>query len=105
MSQTVQTIIQDKLQQAFEPLHLEVVNESDMHNVPANSETHFKVTLVSEGFDGKRLIQRHRAVNEIVSEELAGPVHALALHTYTPAEWAKKQGLSPSSPNCLGGGK
>lgn len=103
--QSVQDTIQRKLQQAFAPLYLEVLNESHMHNVPANSETHFKVTIVSEAFDGKRLIQRHRAVNEEVAAELAGPVHALALHTYTQQDWAKKQGLAPDSPNCLGGGK
>jgi len=105
VSQNVQIIIQEKLNQAFMPLYLEVLNESNMHNVPANSETHFKVTVVSDSFDGKRLIQRHRAVNEILSAELAGPVHALALHTFTQAEWVKKQGLTADSPNCLGGGK
>ncbi|MGB3724163.1 MAG: BolA/IbaG family iron-sulfur metabolism protein [Glaciecola sp.] len=107
MTQTsiVQASIEQKLQDAFSPLYLEVLNESHMHNVPANSETHFKVTIVSDGFEGKRLIQRHQAVNEVVAAELAGPVHALALHTYTQSDWAKKQGIAPDSPNCLGGSK
>lgn len=100
---SVQQTIVDKLNQHFAPLFIEVLNESHMHNVPANSETHFKVTLVSDSFQGKRLIQRHRAVNELLADELAGPVHALALHTFTQEDWAKKQGISPSSPNCLGG--
>jgi BolA protein len=102
---TVQSTIEQKLTTHFSPEYLEVINESHMHNVPANSETHFKVTIVSVNFEGKRLIQRHRAVNEVVAAELAGPVHALALHTYTQEDWAKKQGNAPSSPNCLGGGK
>jgi BolA protein len=102
---TVQSTIEKKLTTHFSPEYLEVINESHMHNVPANSETHFKVTIVSVNFEGKRLIQRHRAVNEVVAAELAGPVHALALHTYTQEDWAKKQGNAPSSPNCLGGGK
>ncbi len=100
---SVQQTIVDKLNQYFTPNFIEVLNESHMHNVPANSETHFKVTLVSDAFDGKRLIQRHRAVNEVLADELAGPVHALALHTYTQEDWSKKQGVAPSSPDCLGG--
>ena len=105
MSQTVQSLIQQKLESALSPSYLEVINESHMHNVPAKSETHFKVTVVSQEFEGKRLIARHRLVNSIVSEELAGPVHALALHTYTQEDWHKKQGIAPQSPNCLGGEK
>lgn len=105
MSQTIQVSIHDKLQAAFSPLHLEVLNESHMHNVPANSETHFKVTVVSDAFEGLRLIQRHRAINTALEAELAGPVHALAIHAFTQDGWEKKQGISPDSPNCLGGGK
>lgn len=102
-------IVQNKIEQILKtklsPQYLEIVNESNMHNVPANSETHFKVSIVSKAFEGKRLIQRHRMVNELLSEELAGPVHALALHTYTQEDWEKKQGITPSSPQCLGGSK
>lgn len=102
---SIENTIKTKLSNKFMPVHLEVSNESNMHNVPANSETHFKVTVVSDEFVSKRLIQRHRMVNELLSEELAGPVHALAIHTYSIEDWAKKQGLTPDSPNCLGGGK
>jgi BolA protein len=101
---TVEQGIIDKLNKNFEISYLEVLNESHMHNVPANSETHFKVTIVSSDFEGKRLIQRQRLINQLLSEELAGPVHALAQHTYTLEEWNKKHGVSPDSPNCLGGG-
>jgi BolA protein len=94
----------DKLNKEFQLSYLEVLNESHMHNVPANSETHFKVTIVSSDFEGKRLIQRQRLVNQLLSEELAGSVHALAQHTYTLEEWNKKNSISPDSPNCLGGG-
>lgn len=98
-----QTIITEKLNAALAPSYLEVLNESHMHNVPANSQTHFKVTIVSDAFEQTRLIQRHRMINQLLSAELAGSVHALALHTYTQADWAIKQGDSPASPNCLGG--
>lgn len=101
---TKQQQIQTRLQDQFQPLHLEVVNESHMHNVPPGSESHFKVTLVSDQFDGQMLIKRHRAVNQAMAE-LMGEIHALALHTMTPEEWFAKGGQSPESPPCLGGGK
>ncbi|MDO3388197.1 BolA/IbaG family iron-sulfur metabolism protein [Gilvimarinus sp. SDUM040013] len=98
----VQTSIEHELKQQFSPVLLTVENESHMHSVPPNSETHFKVTLVSDQFEGKRSVQRHQAVYAVLAEQMAGPVHALALHTYTPAEWRSAQ--VPESPNCLGGG-
>ena len=97
---TVQAQIETKLTTAFAPAHMAVVNESYMHSVPPGSESHFKVTLVSDAFEGLRAVKRHQQVYKVLAEELAGEVHALALHTYTPVEW---QGQSPDSPNCLGG--
>lgn len=101
----VQNNIQDKLKKRFQTDYLNVENESHHHAVPPNSETHFKVTIVSEEFEGLRLIMRHRLVNELLAEELAGPVHALAMHTYTPLQWAEKNQIAPNSAPCLGGGK
>ena len=100
----VQTAIEEKLQ-CLDPELIEVLNESHMHSVPANSETHFKVTLVSEAFSAVRKVQRHQKVYAILADELAGPVHALALHLYTSSEWQERQQQSPDSPNCLGGSK
>lgn len=76
-----------------------------MHSVPANSETHFKLVLVSEHFRGVRKVARHQQVYACVAEELAGPVHALALHLYDPDEWLARNAPAPDSPNCLGGSK
>lgn len=101
----IQEQIIAKLQAAFTPQHLEVINESHRHNVPAGAESHFKVVLVSEAFCGQRLLPRHRAVNAALAQELACHIHALALHTYTPEEWATIQGSFPDSPQCLGGNK
>ncbi len=101
---SVEDDIIHKLEQALQPSHLEVINESDNHNVPPGSESHFKVIAVSEAFNGKMLVARHRMINKALEDELAGPVHALALHTMTPDEWAEK-GAAPASPPCLGGGK
>ena len=101
----VQTKIEDKITQALQPEFLEVANESHMHNVPPGSESHFKVTVVSREFDNKMLVARHRLLNQLLKEELAGPVHALSLHTLTPAEWQEKNGEIRKSPPCLGGSK
>jgi len=97
--------IEEKLRTDFEPLHLEVVNESHMHDVPEGAESHFKVILVTDRFDGKPLLSRHRAVNQLLSEELRAQIHALALHTMTPEEWFTKGGQAPVSPLCQGGSK
>ena len=102
---TVESDITLALQSAFQPSMLQVENESHRHNVPPNSETHFKVTLVTESFVGQRSVRRHQSVYSVLAELLAGPVHALALHTYTPDEWAGRQQTSPDSPDCLGGSK
>ena len=100
-----QATIEQKLARAFSPLHLEVADETHMHSVPEDAQSHFKVTLVSEQFSGMPLVKRHRAVNQVLAEELAGGIHALALHTMTPQEWFDKGGQAPESPPCLGGGK
>ncbi len=102
---TIQETIQQKLQAAFNPLHLEVINESDNHNVPKGSESHFKVVLVSRAFEGDTLIARHRQVNRVLAEELQGGVHALALHTLSPEDWFNQGGSVRESPECLGGSK
>ena len=80
-------------------------NESNRHNVPPGSESHFKVVLVSDAFDGKSIVMRHRMINEILIDELQNKIHALALHTYTYNDWQEKNGNAPMSPPCLGGGK
>lgn len=99
----VQGRIQEKLASGLQTTHLEVINESHMHNVPRGSESHFRVTIVSPQFSGQRLLQRHRTVNALLREELAGPVHALALHTLSPDEWRQRGGRVTDSPPCHGG--
>ncbi|WP_027253861.1 transcriptional regulator BolA [Photobacterium halotolerans] len=100
----IQERIEQKLQAALSPTHLEVHNESYMHNVPEGAESHFKVIVVSNEFEGQRLIGRHRAINTVLADELANHIHALAIHTYTPEEWQAQQS-APASPACLGGSK
>lgn len=78
--------IEEKLRAAFQPVFLEVVDESYRHNVPAGSESHFKVVLVSDRFTGERFLNRHRMIYGTLTAELSTTVHALALHTYTIKE-------------------
>jgi BolA protein len=99
-----QQTIEHKLTQALLPLHLEVVNETHMHSVPEDAESHYKVVVVSPQFEGKPLVQRHRLINATLAEELENGIHALALHTITPDEWFEKNSQAPDSPPCLGGG-
>ena len=100
----MQQEIQRLLEAGLSPTHLEVINESHMHNVPPNSETHFKVIIVSDGFDGLTKVKCHQAVYALLKHPMSHGVHALALHTFTPAQWQVKNHVS-ASPDCLGGGK
>ncbi|HEY3697933.1 MAG TPA: BolA/IbaG family iron-sulfur metabolism protein [Spongiibacteraceae bacterium] len=102
---SIQQQIETKLTAALPLAHIEVINESHMHSVPPGSETHFKVVLVSSEFDDKRAVARHQLIYRVLADELAGSVHALALHTYTADEWQLRCRAAPNSPQCLGGGK
>ena len=86
---------------ALTPTHLEVHDESHMHS--RGLETHYKTVIVSDRFEGLGLLRRHQAVHAALGE-LMTQFHALALHTYTPTEWAK-QADAPDSPSCRGGSK
>lgn len=94
---SVRAAIESKLTQALAPQSLEVVDDSHRHaghahrmtepgHAGAVGETHFKVAVVSAAFSGKSRVERHRMVNALLAEELAGPVHALQLVTKTPDE-------------------
>ncbi len=75
--------IENRLRSAFSPEQLEVINESHLHanhsSSPGTGESHFHVKIVAKAFEGKSRIECHRMINEILAEELAGPVHALAI--------------------------
>ncbi|MCB1876926.1 MAG: BolA family transcriptional regulator [Chromatiales bacterium] len=102
---TRQETIRGKVEAALAPSHLEVIDESHMHSVPQGAESHFKVIVVSERFEGERLLNRHRMVNRALAEEFNNGLHALALHTMTPDEWFEKAGKAADSPECMGGSK
>ncbi len=98
--------IQELLSDSFDVEFLEVLNESHTHSVPPNSETHFKVTMVSPDFDGLSKVKRHQSIYALVGALMQSGLHALALHLYTPSEWSMlESGEAPASPNCMGGSK
>lgn len=83
--------IEEKLRRAFAPTALEVVDESAAHAGHAGlaehggrGETHFRVHIVAERFQGLSRLDRQRAVNAVLAEELAGPVHALSISAQAP---------------------
>ena len=83
-------VITQKLTNAFAPESLRVEDESHQHEGHAGhrpgGETHFRVYIVSEAFRGKSRVERHRMINQLLSAELAGGVHALAIHASAPGE-------------------
>jgi BolA protein len=97
-----QTLIESRVRDALPLQHLEVLNESHMHS--AGQDTHFKLVVVSPAFAGLRPVARHQKVYALLADEMARGLHALALHLYTPEEWADT-GSAPESPACRGGSK
>lgn len=91
---------------ALQPKHVELVNESMNHaGYFEGKESHFKLVIVSDAFEGKRLVARHQLVYDLANSLLTsqgGQIHALAIHAYTPTEW---EGQSPESPLCAGQNK
>ena len=86
----VRTAIERKLTEGLTPTRLEVIDDSGRHVGHAGhrpgGETHFRIEIVSEAFSGTSRIERHRMVNALLAEELAGPLHALQLVTNAPGE-------------------
>ena len=85
---SVANTIEHLLKEAFDPVQLDIVNESHLHQghagSPGTGESHFRVFIVSEKFRDKNRVECHRMVNEILAEQIKGPVHALAIKTAVP---------------------
>ena len=91
---SVEQEIERKLMVQFAPTFLEIHNDSDMHSghagSPGTGQSHFRVRVVSESFAGQSRVERHRAVNTALADELAGPIHALNISALTPEEYAAR---------------
>lgn len=88
MSSTVAETIEKKLQAAFSPTKLEVINESNLHaghkhddgrSFDGKGETHFRVKITADSFKGLKRVDIHRAVNHVLKHELENGIHALAI--------------------------
>ncbi len=101
---STEAVIRNKLEAGFKVEHLVIENESHMHSGPA-ADSHFKVTLVSDDFEGKRKVQRHQMIYGLMAEQMNNPIHALAMHLYTQDEWQNRGETVMPSPTCLGGSK
>ena len=83
--------LRSKLEAAFSPQHLEIVDDSGRHAGHAGAdreggETHFNVAIQAAAFQGLSRVERQRQVNNALREELAGPVHALSIKATAPGE-------------------
>lgn len=89
---SVAEIIQQKINARLSPSVLEVTDESHLHVGHAGAreggESHFRILVVSDQFEGVSRVARQRMINDILRKELDGPIHALAMKTLTPAEAA-----------------
>jgi BolA family transcriptional regulator, general stress-responsive regulator len=95
---SIQSAMEKKLTAALTPDRLDVVNESHLHaghhhsedhdsgTFDGTGETHFRVRVVSPAFAGMSRIERHRKVNELLADEIAAGVHALAIEAAAPGE-------------------
>lgn len=101
---SIQSSLENRIKTSLNPTHLKIENESHMHSVPKGSETHFKIEVVSSCFEKKRLLERHRLVNEILVDEI-GQIKACSLYTFTPEEWELRKNETFNSPTCAGGSK
>ncbi|MCR5877136.1 BolA family transcriptional regulator [Phenylobacterium sp. J367] len=82
--------IRNKLTDAFQPIRLEIEDDSARHHGHAGAtpggESHFNVTIEAEAFRGANKVMRQRLVYKALAEELAGPVHALSVKALAPGE-------------------
>lgn len=106
-NQPTQTKLYEALQ-ALSPSHITLDNESHAHaGYYEGKESHFKLVIVSDAFEGLRLVARHQKIYSHINPLLmthGGTVHAIAIHAYTPSEWTSQQ-TAPNSPNCAGQNK
>ncbi len=103
--QMIEEQIWDKLQNGVNYDVLDVINESHQHSVPKDSETHFRILVVTAEFEEVGRLARHRRIHSLLGQELRGGVHALAIDAWTPAEWDRNAHRPSLSPKCRGGSK
>lgn len=87
---TKEATIREKLMLGLEPTRLDVINESELHaghrSSPGTGDSHYRIVVVAPRFAGQSRLARHRLINELLADELAGGIHALAVHAFAPDE-------------------
>lgn len=101
---SIASTIEEKVRAALPVSVLQLDNESHLHAGPPDRETHFRLVVVSEAFSGMPLVRRHQRIMALLEDERAAGLHALGLHTFTPAEWQARGNAAEASPACRGGG-
>ena len=91
--------IKRKIEDVFKPQTFDIINESHLHSHSKNTESHFKLIIVSTLFTSLSLIERHQEVYKTLSEEVKN-IHALSLKLYSPEEW-ENNNRPPKSPRCI----
>lgn len=90
----IRDTLERKITEALSPETLEIVDESHLHAGHAGArpggDSHFKVLIVSDAFDGKSRVDRQRLINGLLADEFAAGLHALSLTTLTPTEAARR---------------
>jgi BolA protein len=92
MAEGVRVEIERRLRQRFEPAHLEIVDDSARHaghRGAASGGGHYRVTIVAHAFEGASRIDRHRMIHEVLGAMIGREIHAIALVTRAPSEWAE----------------
>lgn len=91
----IELLIEEKLVNAFSPLHIDITKEKLLFDLPNAEQFHFNVIIISSLFEGLRIKQRHQAINSILAKELIENIPVLTLHTYTEKEWLYKYSSLP----------
>jgi len=90
---TIEQLIKEKIKQNFDPVYYEVINESHKHKGHAGDngtgQTHFKLLVVSDHFEGCNLVQRQRLVLDCLNPLFENGLHALSLKLFTEKERKK----------------
>ena len=94
----IENKIKNLLIDAFKPSFLSIDNESHMHNVPEDSESHFKIVLVSRNFTGLTEVNRHKYVYKALGD-IMNSIHAISIHSFDENEY-KNNSMILDSPNC-----